>query len=124
MASGGIRYDFPRAENFTIGEVRTPQYRLKNASGADITDFTGYVFEWFLLARADSADGLVALRTVGNFIVQVLDAPIDSATPPFIDVPLGVGDWPTTGGDFWHELWRVDAGNEGRLSYGIFPVVH
>ena len=120
MASGGIRYDFKEADNLTPGEARTLRFPVKNSAGANVSSFSGWEFEFFVIATLDEADGLTSLRA--EAAVDVENASI-TASAPNVDVPLTSSDWPVAG-TYAYELWRVDTGNENRLAYGIFPVIH
>lgn len=120
MASGGIRYDFKETENLTPGEARTLRFPVKDADGADVSSFAGWEFEFFILSTLAEADGLTDLRT--EAAVDVVNASI-TATAPNVDVPLTAAIWPDAG-TYVYELWRVDSGNEGRLAYGSFPIIH
>lgn len=120
MASGGIRYDFKEADNLTPGEKRTLRFPVKDSDGANVASFSGWEFEFFLLSALSEADGLADLRTEAT--VDIENASI-TASAPNVDVPLTASDWPAAG-TYAYELWRVDSGNEGRLAYGSFPVIH
>lgn len=121
MASGGIRHDFDADDNLTPGESRTLRFPVKDSLGVDVSDFTGWEFEWFLLDTLAEANGLTALREAAE--INIVDGTITSSVPN-VDVPLSASDWPATVTTYAYELWRVDTGNEGRLAYGSFPLIH
>lgn len=120
MASGGVRYDFKESDNLTPGEARTLRFPVKDSDGADVSSFSGWEFEFFVLSTLDAADGLTALQA-GATVYVVNDDMTVSA--PNVDVPMTAADWPAAG-SYAYELWRVDTGNEGRLAFGSFPIIH
>lgn len=120
MASGGVRYDFEKSDNLTPGETRTLRFVVKDENGVDETSFAGWEFEFFVIDTLDEADGLTALRAAAA--VNIVDASI-TASAPNADVAISTTDWPAAG-THAYEFWRVDSGNEGRLAYGSYPVIH
>lgn len=120
--SGGTRFDIDADQHITPGEVRTIRFSVSDGDGDAIADFSGWAFEWFLTASSWIANGVTALRDVA--LVVKADADIESGTAPVVDVPLVELDLTgLAGGTYWHELWRVDAGNVRRLSYGDFAII-
>lgn len=120
MASGGVRYDFSKDDNLTPGEARTLRFVVKDSDGADVSSFASWEFEFFVIDTLDEADGLTALRAAAS--VNVVNGSI-TASAPNADVPMTAADWPAAG-PYSYELWRVDSGNENRLAYGSFPIIH
>lgn len=123
-ASGGIRFDFLIDQNLTRLENRILRFTVKDEDGVDETSFVGWTFGWFLLFDLDDADGLTDLATAA-LVAKITGGGITDSVPD-VDVALAdvVGDWPPVAGPYGHELWRTDAGEERRLSYGDFVVVH
>ena len=120
---GGKRFDFPTTSNFTPGEDRTLSIEVVDEADVPIPDFTGWEFEFFLLLNG-TANGLTELRAAA--LADILDAAISPlSTAPDCVVPLAPGDIPIAlAKNYWYELWRVDAGNIGRLAYGNFPTIN
>lgn len=126
MASGGTRQDFTEDEGITPGEVRTFQFTITDSAGAPVANFTGWQFAWYVI-KANYTNGLVALDALfvaadENALCKIPDASITRALP-VANVPITATSLPTRGGEFWHELWRTDAGNQQRLSYGSLVVI-
>lgn len=123
MSSGGVRYDFTLADRLAYGSSRWLAYRLRDAAGKDYKSFAGMTFKFFLIDAADAADGIDALEATNELEVGQVD--LDLTNPPYVRVPIGPDDWPVARPvPYWHELWRIDAGNEDCVSAGDFPVVH
>lgn len=120
---GGKRFDFPTTSNFTPGENRTLEITVVDEADAPIGSFVGWEFEFFLLLN-DTFNGLTALRA--NALADIENAAIfPLSTAPDCVVPLAPGDIPIAlAKNYWYELWRVDAGNIGRLAYGVFPTIN
>lgn len=116
---GGMRFDFTADYHITVGEHRPVRHHIVDKDGADITSFAGWTFEWFVRRSQNDGNGLDQLRLKPIFMK--VDGEIGK-TAPFLDASIEPDDL-VRPGNFWHELWRTDTGNEERLSSGDFVVV-
>src|SRR5690348_7144339 len=114
MPNGGARFDFTVDLNLTPGENRPIRFRVKDENGADVTSFAGWTFEWFVRRSQRDGNGLDQLRL--DPLVYKADSDIGK-TAPYLDLNLLPTDF-IRPGEFWHELWRTDADNNERLSFG------
>ncbi len=121
MASGGIRADLSSAENIVWGENRNWVYTVVDSADANVTDFSGWEFHWFINKEFDDQVGLTALEA--SSLVDVENVAI-TAVAPTVTVPQATDNWPAEGpGSYAVELWRSDTGNEVRLAYGKVPII-
>lgn len=123
-ASGGIRFDFLKDQNLTRLENRVLRFPVEDVNGVAEVSFAGWTFGWFLVKDLGDLDGLTAL-TADGLVTKTSGAGISDSVPD-VDVALAdiAADWPARAGTYAYELWRTDTGDERRLAYGDFLVVH
>ena len=120
MASGGKRQDILGEAGLTPGEKRTIRFVVKDSADVDIVSFTGWTFKFYLVSGLHTLDNLTNLEASATLKIAVT-----GATAPNVDVPLSVDNTKNLAPKKWaYELWRNDSGNERRLAYGIFQLIH
>lgn len=114
-ASGGVRADIGEDQHVIIGEDRSIVIDVNQVDGTTAQTMTGWTLAWYLTARAGSAALVTKTPTIGNG-----DGTDDRATVTLDDASTESAIIAAGPGNYWHELWRIDAGSETRLVYGSF----
>lgn len=121
MASGGVRADFGWREfRITPYENRPLGWRILDALGAEVTSFTGWEVDLYVLddISPNGPDELAAAA-----VLHLDESDLD-LTPPRIVRLLSDSDWVALGGapaEWWYELWKTNAPRD-RLAYGRIVV--
>ncbi len=110
-----IRVDITSASDYFTGEDKDLHFTIYQADEVTAQDITGWSINWMVKARRTDADALA-----------LISAAATPTTPSggICDVALNDTDIAALVGEkrYWHELKRIDGGNETVLSYGSFTL--
>jgi hypothetical protein len=119
-----MEYNISQDDAVAIIEDKRLRYRIKDASGNDIDDFSEWVnVDFYLTELKFEYDDLDDLLTNAIIHKDETDG-ITFDIEPFVYVTLASSD---TDGinrkNYYHRLFRTDEGHVTLLSHGIFPLV-
>lgn len=111
------------ADKVFQGEDKQIQFDVVNAAGTPINLVSGgYTLAWFLFTQAGPSGSTLITKAHASFTFSNGAGTNDRATVAIADIDTIAADGSVTvaAGTYWHELWKVNEGDEQMLAFGDF----
>lgn len=106
------------------GTDRELRFTVLNEAETEAVDVTGWNLSWMLKKRKSDADLSAAITETSFTVTGVYNPDPDLNTQRLVLTLEDVDTDALTAGVYYHELKRMNAGNEAVLSYGPFTLRH
>lgn len=110
--------------NVFQGEDKQLQFNVVDSAGSPINLVTeGYTLAWFLFTQAGPSGSVLISKAHAGFTISDGAGTNDRATVAIADTDTISADGSSVlvaAGTYWHELWKVNEGDEQMLAFGDF----